>query len=341
MPFTRHYLERGPDYWIYKNPDVRYYIYGNPNKIYFEPCKNYPHDNVHYVYLYNLLLNNSRVGPLANKTLAYHYLKYLLTSRCVFSYNTKPLLTVLFNRMGLIPITIYWKRFEDILEEMAKYDDRISTLWDGYDYMRSYPATDIRNVPNATADYFIYYKEGKPVEQYSLEDIQNAPLMFYMRPLPARRPTSFEYSIKELSDGAYLYRNTFVYYPVFKNMPITDVLDEDTLLVKRISEGECDLEYDEIQHFTYQRQLALEAYPKDIHLNYDKNTWIKLCKTLHRKMHKAKDPYRDEKRAFYDSLRDILIPKHGYKLVRIYHGQINFDSDSAKDTLIQIINSAE
>ena len=247
MPFTRHYLERGPDYWIYKNPDVRYYIYGNPNKIYFEPCKNYPHDNVHYVYLYNLLLNNSRVGPLANKTLAYHYLKYLLTSRCVFSYNTKPLLTVLFNRMGLIPITIYWKRFEDILEEMAKYDDRISTLWDGYDYMRSYPATDIRNVPNATADYFIYYKEGKPVEQYSLEDIQNAPLMFYMRPLPARRPTSFEYSIKELSDGAYLYRNTFVYYPVFKNMPITDVLDEDTLLVKRISEGECDLEYDEIQ----------------------------------------------------------------------------------------------
>ena len=101
------------------------------------------------------------------------------------------------------------------------------------------------------------------------------------------------------------------------------------------------LEYDEIQHFTYQRQLALEAYPKDIHLNYDKNTWIKLCKTLHRKMNKAKDPYRDEKRAFYDSLRDILIPKHGYKLVRIYHGQINFDSDSAKDTLIQIINSAE
>ena len=98
------------------------------------------------------------------------------------------------------------------------------------------------------------------------------------------------------------------------------------------------IEYDEIQHFTYQRQLSLEAYPDDIKLYYNKETWIRLCKELHRKMNKKTDPYRDEKRALYDSIRDVMFPRFCYRLVRLYHGLINFDSKNAKDELLEIID---
>ncbi|MBD5451843.1 MAG: hypothetical protein HDR25_04280 [Lachnospiraceae bacterium] len=46
---------------------------------------------------------------------------------------------------------------------------------------------------------------------------------------------------------------------------------------------------------------------------------------------------RDEVRAYYDSTRDIEAYKHGYRLVRIMHGQINFEDDDSSEKLKMLI----
>jgi copper chaperone CopZ len=64
------------------------------------------------------------------------------------------------------------------------------------------------------------------------------------------------------------------------------------------------IEFDESQHFTLPRRIALEHYPKGLGIGFDKKKWIRLCETIG-----AKDndpPYRDEQRAWYDTLRDFL-----------------------------------
>ena len=69
------------------------------------------------------------------------------------------------------------------------------------------------------------------------------------------------------------------------------------------------VEFDESQHFTNPRKLALSAYPGDQPLGFSRERWVKLCE-----QHDAKDndlPYRDEQRAWYDTLRDLVLPLHG------------------------------
>ena len=69
------------------------------------------------------------------------------------------------------------------------------------------------------------------------------------------------------------------------------------------------VEFDESQHFTNPRKLALSAYPGDQPLGFSREHWVKLCE-----QHNAKDnapPYRDEQRAWYDTLRDFAPPLHG------------------------------
>ncbi len=64
------------------------------------------------------------------------------------------------------------------------------------------------------------------------------------------------------------------------------------------------LEFDESQHFTLPRKLTLEKYPTNLKLDFNKEQWIQLCQRF-----KSKDndpPYRDEQRAWYDTLRDFL-----------------------------------
>lgn len=71
------------------------------------------------------------------------------------------------------------------------------------------------------------------------------------------------------------------------------------------------LEFDESQHFTKPRSVALTKYPKDLKLGFDKEKWIKRCLEI-----KAEDnnpPYRDEQRAWYDALRDFLPTIKGLK----------------------------
>ena len=64
------------------------------------------------------------------------------------------------------------------------------------------------------------------------------------------------------------------------------------------------VEFDESQHFTLLRKITLEEYPTNLELGFSKEKWIGLCNEIN-----AKDndpPYRDEQRAWYDTLRDFL-----------------------------------
>lgn len=49
---------------------------------------------------------------------------------------------------------------------------------------------------------------------------------------------------------------------------------------------------------------------------------------------------RDERRAYYDSTRDIACYENGYKLVRIMHGQIDFEAADAEEKLKDILHMA-
>lgn len=94
------------------------------------------------------------------------------------------------------------------------------------------------------------------------------------------------------------------------------------------------IEYDERQHFSEARRISLLAYP-EISLNFDKDLWIRVCQEIQAKDNQPID--RDEARAFYDSVRDIEAVKHGYTLVRIMHGQIDFQSDNAYEQLENLL----
>jgi len=126
----------------------------------------------------------------------------------------------------------------------------------------------------------------------------------------------------------------------FKNTPIYDNLKliYETLqayrgfkeFVRAKSLPNCDffvlnpgfiVEFDESQHFTEPRRITLENYPKELILGFDKEKWIALCKEI-----KAKDndpPYRDEQRAWYDTLRDFLPSIIDLKpTIRLYAGDL-------------------
>jgi hypothetical protein len=99
------------------------------------------------------------------------------------------------------------------------------------------------------------------------------------------------------------------------------------------------IEYDERQHFTMQRAQALEFYPSDLSLGFDRSEWLNACHTI-----RATDPtppFRDEQRAFYDSLRDILAAQNGVRLIRLRYGAFDWTGLGADDQLSAVLASAE
>ena len=98
------------------------------------------------------------------------------------------------------------------------------------------------------------------------------------------------------------------------------------------------VEYDERQHFTIQRAKALDLYPADLSLAFDRQAWITACNSI-----RATDPnppYRDEQRAYYDSLRDILSEQNGHRLVRIRQGDFDWTGSRAEEELTKLISNA-
>jgi hypothetical protein len=85
------------------------------------------------------------------------------------------------------------------------------------------------------------------------------------------------------------------------------------------------VELDESQHFSKARLVSLSYYPKNLPFGFKIDEWIDLCNRI-----KAADndpPYRDEQRAWYDTLRDFLPFMVGLKpTVRIYMGKFRWCS---------------
>jgi very-short-patch-repair endonuclease len=86
------------------------------------------------------------------------------------------------------------------------------------------------------------------------------------------------------------------------------------------------IEFDEKQHFTPLRAVALKAYPADINLGFDKQRWIALSEQI-----RAGDNspiYRDEQRAFYDAIRDILALQKGLNpVIRIFENDVAWETE--------------
>jgi hypothetical protein len=69
------------------------------------------------------------------------------------------------------------------------------------------------------------------------------------------------------------------------------------------------VEYDESQHFSQPRLLTLELIPKGLTVRFSVERWKHECSEVQAR---DNDPrYRDEQRAWYDVLRDILPAVHG------------------------------
>lgn len=69
------------------------------------------------------------------------------------------------------------------------------------------------------------------------------------------------------------------------------------------------IEFDESQHFTIPRKVTLLNYDENFSVNFPISKWIDLCES-----HQSRDNspvYRDEQRAWYDTIRDCLKDNNG------------------------------
>jgi hypothetical protein len=122
----------------------------------------------------------------------------------------------------------------------------------------------------------------------------------------------------------------------YRNQPKFLISNRQLLCDLVIEERKIIIEYDEYQHFSEARKISLEHYPNNIKLGFSRNEWIKACEKLNRK---DNNPiYRDEGRAYLDTVRDIEAFKHGYKLIRLKHGEIDWEAPEAQKDLLKLIS---
>ncbi len=132
---------------------------------------------------------------------------------------------------------------------------------------------------------------------------------------------------KELYEALHLYRGDAKFAKKNVSLRCDFVCESQKIII----------EYDERQHFSKAREIALGCY-NDLSLCYDVDLWKKACSDIDAKDNNPAN--RDEIRAYYDSVRDIEAAKNGYRLVRIMHGQIDFESEEAKEQLMELLNVA-
>ena len=93
------------------------------------------------------------------------------------------------------------------------------------------------------------------------------------------------------------------------------------------------LEFDENQHFSRPRLIALSLYPDDLKLGFSVADWRDLCHGLDARDDEPFD--RDERRAWYDTLRDLVPTVYGFApTARLYGGAYpwcSLDAGSARD----------
>ncbi|NIA10565.1 MAG: hypothetical protein GWP10_12760 [Nitrospiraceae bacterium] len=93
------------------------------------------------------------------------------------------------------------------------------------------------------------------------------------------------------------------------------------------------IEYDEQQHFTEPRAISFGFYPENISFGFDTGYWKDECNGIKAKDRDKEKPDRDEQRAFYDS-----VPHNGMTLIRIKHGDYDWESESGVRTMDDLIN---
>lgn len=90
------------------------------------------------------------------------------------------------------------------------------------------------------------------------------------------------------------------------------------------------VEFDESQHFTVPRMISLKAYPENLALGYSRNKWMELAQKLNKKDNDP--PFRDEQRAWYDTLRDFSSTLLNYSpTVRVFANDTLWCALNAKD----------
>lgn len=66
------------------------------------------------------------------------------------------------------------------------------------------------------------------------------------------------------------------------------------------------IEFDERQHFSIPRRIALELYPDNLELGFDRHRYLSLCEGIASVDNDRKVPHRDEQRAWLGTLRVFL-----------------------------------
>lgn len=98
------------------------------------------------------------------------------------------------------------------------------------------------------------------------------------------------------------------------------------------------LEFDESQHFSRARLITLELYPETAKLGFSIQRWRELCRAIAAVDNAPFD--RDERRAWYDTLRDWLPGLHGVSpTARIYGGEHRFCALRAESSADQALFS--
>ncbi len=103
-----------------------------------------------------------------------------------------------------------------------------------------------------------------------------------------------------------------------------------------IADLDLPIEFDERQHFTPLRAVSLCNYSPRLLLGFDSKRWMELSEKI-----RAGDnspAYRDEQRAFYDSIRDILVSEVGLlPVVRIFEEDVEWEKTGETTELAQEI----
>lgn len=105
------------------------------------------------------------------------------------------------------------------------------------------------------------------------------------------------------------------------------------------------VEFDESQHFTACRKLTLSRYPMDFSMGFSKDKWIRLCDQINQTDNEP--VYRDEQRAWYDTLRDFAPSKLGLRpTIRIFASDfawcsLNYNEDADVRKFKEILERKE
>ena len=101
------------------------------------------------------------------------------------------------------------------------------------------------------------------------------------------------------------------------------------------------LEFDESQHFSQARLITLQLYPKTIPMGFSLSRWQNLCREINAQDDQPID--RDERRAWYDVLRDLVPIVYGFRpTVRLYAGEYEWcalDAPNARDKFQELLDA--